>query len=126
MSWRSKFLHWIQISKEYCYPSVRLESYRMKRISPDTVSGGNDVELVNILNQCIFQWAVLNSAQVNIGKIASEFDKKYEWAAGLDWDALGRGCAGQLKRTGSLIASESFSKSLDSVLDAAKKKLAKE
>jgi hypothetical protein len=64
----------------------------MKRISPDTVSGGNDVELVNILNQCIFQWAVLNSAQVNIGKIASE----------------------------------SFSKSLDSVLDAAKKKLAKE
>lgn len=68
---------------------------------------------------------MLNGAQVNIGKIASEFDKKYEWAAGLDWDALGRGCVGQLKRTGSLIESDSFSKSLDSVLDAAKKKLAK-
>jgi hypothetical protein len=69
---------------------------------------------------------VLNDQQVNIGKIASEFDKKFEWAAGLDWDALGRGCAGQLKRTASLVESDSFSKSLDSVLDAAKKKLAKE
>jgi hypothetical protein len=85
--------------------------------------GGNDIQLVDVLNQCIYQWAVLNQEQVIVAKLAA-LDKKYEWAADYDWDKLGLGCAGQLDQTQSLIASNSFSNNLDAVLNATKAKLA--
>ncbi|PWY96628.1 fibronectin type III domain protein [Aspergillus sclerotioniger CBS 115572] len=86
-------------------------------------AGGNDVELSNILNQCIFQWAVLNSNQVAVTKAAALADPDYTWAGSYDWDSLGLGCDGQLARTRNLIAGDAFSKSLDSVIEAAKAKL---
>ncbi|KAK3940427.1 SGNH hydrolase-type esterase domain-containing protein [Diplogelasinospora grovesii] len=85
---------------------------------------GNDVELTNILNQCIYQWAVFNWEQVAVAEIASKFKDKYDWAAEYDFFPLGRGCDGQLSRTADLIASSAFSSSLDAVLSAAKAKLA--
>lgn len=60
-----------------------------------------------------------------MAKIAA-LDKKFEWAAGYDWDSLGRGCTGQLSRSADIIASDDFSKKIDNVIDAAKKKLADE
>ncbi|KAF7164134.1 hypothetical protein CNMCM5623_008824 [Aspergillus felis] len=86
-------------------------------------SGGNDAELSNILNQCIFQWAVLNSEQVTVAKAAALADPNYKWAADFNWDAVGRGCEGQLARTKGNIAGDAFSRSLDSVIAAAKQKL---
>ncbi|EEP82612.1 predicted protein [Uncinocarpus reesii 1704] len=93
--------------------------------------GGNDVELVNILNQCIYQWGVVNKAQVAIAKAealkkSQSDDGKFDWAKSFDWDALGRGCQGQLDHTQSLINSKAFSDKIDSVLKAAKAKLAKD
>ncbi|PKY04114.1 fibronectin type III domain protein [Aspergillus campestris IBT 28561] len=86
-------------------------------------AGGNDVELSNILNQCIFQWAVFNPTQVNVAKTAALENSQYTWAKTFDWESIGRGCDGQLARTKQLIAADAFSKSLDSVISAAKKKL---
>jgi len=76
------------------------------------------------LNQCIFQWAVLNKEQEIIGKIASLADERFEWAADFDWEALARGCDGQLDHTKEIIDSEAFSASIDAVINAAKGKLA--
>ncbi|KAL6885245.1 carbohydrate esterase family 3 protein [Trichoderma longibrachiatum] len=86
-------------------------------------AGGNDAELVAILNQCIFQWAVWNEDQVSVAKSAA-LDKKFDWAGDYDWDALGRGCDAQLDRSQQIIDSRQFSDSLDSLLAAAKQKLA--
>jgi hypothetical protein len=87
-------------------------------------TGGNDVELVNALNQCIYQWCVLNPEQVAVAKAAVLLEpKKYSWAEGFDFDALGRGCSEQLKRTGSLIDSDDFPKNLDNVITQAKNRL---
>ncbi|KAF4166807.1 hypothetical protein CNMCM6936_005969 [Aspergillus lentulus] len=85
-------------------------------------AGGNDAELSKILNQCIFQWAVLNSCQVMVAKAAA-LAEDYKWAANFDWDSIGRGCEGQLARTKGIIAGDAFSRSLDSVIAAAKIKL---
>jgi hypothetical protein len=90
------------------------------------ILGGNDAELSNILNQCIFQWAVVNSEQVMVAKAAALADKDYKWAADFDWDRIGRGCEGQLARSKGIIAGDAFSRSLDSVIAAAKKKLGPE
>ncbi|KAL6229677.1 SGNH hydrolase-type esterase domain-containing protein [Aspergillus navahoensis] len=92
--------------------------------------GGNDAELSNILNQCIFQWAVVNTLQVTVAKL-DEIRKfimgeKYSWSDIADWEVLGRGCDGQLDHTQSIIDSSDFSKNIDSVLEAAKGKLAKD
>jgi hypothetical protein len=90
-------------------------------------TGGNDVELVNILNQCIFQFAVLNPQQVIVAKLAVEAEpENYAWAKDFDFDTLGRGCATQLDQTAAIIGSSTFSSNLDQVLNAAKAKLAKE
>jgi hypothetical protein len=87
-------------------------------------AGGNDVELVNTLNQCVYQWCVLNPEQVAIAKAAVLLEPdKYEWAEGFDFDALGRGCADQLKRSGSILESEEFSRNLDTVIKEAKNHL---
>ncbi|KAB5550778.1 SGNH hydrolase-type esterase domain-containing protein, partial [Coniochaeta sp. 2T2.1] len=87
--------------------------------------GGNDVELVNILNQCIFQVGVLNPEQVIVAKLAAQTEE-YAWAKDFDFDTLGRGCAAQLDHTATFIGSSTFSQRLDNVLSAAKGKLAKE
>ncbi|KAK2761656.1 hypothetical protein FQN54_001484 [Arachnomyces sp. PD_36] len=87
--------------------------------------GGNDVELTNILNQCVFQWAVVNQEQVEVAKAAA-FDKEFAWAFDFDWDSLGRGCEAQLAHSRSLIDGEDFSKKLDEVLEATKPKLAED
>ncbi|OJI89883.1 hypothetical protein ASPTUDRAFT_79749 [Aspergillus tubingensis CBS 134.48] len=86
-------------------------------------AGGNDAELSNILNQCIYQWAVLNHTQVLVAKAAALANLEYGWMADIDWDALARGCDGQLEHTNRLINGDAFSKSLDNVIAAAKKKL---
>lgn len=87
--------------------------------------GGNDVQLTNILNQCIFQWAVLNGEQVAVAKAAA-LKEGIDWAQDFDWDATGRGCEAQLEHTQELIDSSSFSSSIDSVINSAQKKLAPE
>jgi len=105
---------------------VSILSFLPEQANPTVLPGGNDAELSKILNQCIFQWAVLNSDQVTIAKTAALVDPDYAWAKDYDWDALGRGCAGQLTRTKNIVASAAFSKSLDQVIEAAKLKLSSE
>lgn len=87
------------------------------------VTGGNDAQLTNILNQCVFQWAVLNPTQVAVAKLAA-LTEEFSWAGDYDWDTLGRGCDGQLQSSRDIIESKDFSDNLDKVVDAAKKKLA--
>lgn len=79
---------------------------------------------MDILNQCIFHWAVFDWKQVDVGKLAKL--KKEKWAANLDFEKFGRGCTRQLSESHDLIDSGDFSKRLDAVLAAAKKKLASE
>lgn len=88
-----------------------------------TYLGGNDVELTKILNQCIFQWAVFNWEQVKVAQVQAALSRK-PWAKGYDFEPLGRGCEGQLSHTADMIASSSFTNSLDAVLSAAQAKLA--
>ncbi|KAL2076239.1 hypothetical protein VTL71DRAFT_1182 [Oculimacula yallundae] len=85
--------------------------------------GGNDVELVELLNQCIYQLSVLNAEQVGLAKVMAELDGDYAWAKDFDFDALGRGCEGQIARTQSIAQSKEFRDSLDQVVNDAKKKL---
>jgi hypothetical protein len=68
----------------------------------------------------------LNPGQVLGAKAAALAHEDYEWAKDFNWDSLGRGCDGQLARTKQLIAGDAFSKSLDSVISAAKAKLGTE
>lgn len=82
------------------------------------------MELTDILNQCVFQWASLRADQVDVATLAAEFDARFDWAKDYDFTRLGRGCANQLARSGSKIVSSEFSSSLDTVLNAAKAKLA--
>ncbi|RTE68596.1 hypothetical protein BHE90_017027, partial [Fusarium euwallaceae] len=86
--------------------------------------GGNDVGLVSLLNSCIFQMGVFTKQQAEAAKLIAEVDKDYAWAKDFDWDSLSRGCEGQIEWTKSLATSQTFSRNLDDVLTAAKKKLA--
>jgi hypothetical protein len=88
-----------------------------------SVLGGNDAELSNLLNQCIFQWAALTQDQVPLAKIALA-DSEFAWVDAIDLDRIGLGCDKQLERTKQIIAGDAFSKSLDTVIKAAKLKLA--
>ncbi|KAK2882542.1 hypothetical protein FQN49_000227 [Arthroderma sp. PD_2] len=90
--------------------------------------GGNDAELVNVLNQCIFQWLALDSKQVLIANVETSRRLKGlgEWIAGIDWEVYSRGCQGQLDVSMKIIESDDFGKRLDDVLEAAKGKLAKD
>ncbi|KAH2312531.1 hypothetical protein KXV47_003722 [Aspergillus fumigatus] len=79
--------------------------------------GGNDAELSSILNQCIFGWAALAPETVKMAKEAAlKNPDLFPWAAA-------HGCENQLDRTRDIIAGAAFSKSLDSVIAAAKGKL---
>ncbi|GKT51238.1 uncharacterized protein ColSpa_11419 [Colletotrichum spaethianum] len=88
----------------------------------DPHSGGNDVQLLEILNQCIFQWGVLSESQVLIAKAAA-LEKQLDWAIDYDWDKLALGCEGQLAESGRLIDSGTFAGNLDKVIAAAQSKL---
>jgi hypothetical protein len=48
------------------------------------------------------------------------------WKDDIPWENLAIGCAGQLARTKKLIADDAFAKTLDTVIMAAKLKLASE
>ncbi|KAM0542975.1 hypothetical protein ACHAPJ_012532 [Fusarium lateritium] len=88
--------------------------------------GGNDAELKNILNSCVFQWGVFNPLQAAVGEIAKLFENQFkDIAKYIDFEAKARGCEGQLTYTNSIITSNSFRSKLDRVLSAAKYKLAK-
>ncbi|KAF5619593.1 lipolytic G-D-S-L family [Fusarium tjaetaba] len=84
-------------------------------------AGGNDAELVNILNQCVYQWFALNDQHSTVGKVAEM--KGEPWAKGWDWDAASRGCLGQLQYSKNIINDDEFSKRIDSMIEATKKKL---
>lgn len=86
--------------------------------------GGNDVELTNILNQCIYQWAAFNPEQVAVGKLAQL--KEEPWAEHIDFAKFGRGCEGQIGISLELIESPWFGEQIDRTIEAAKKKLASE
>lgn len=75
------------------------------------------------LNQCIFQWAVLNTDQVTKAKTIVKVDKDYEFLNFLDMSVYGCGCEGQMDVSQALIDGPAFSSSLDSVISAAKAKL---
>ncbi|KAJ4169629.1 hypothetical protein NW754_005781 [Fusarium falciforme] len=84
-------------------------------------AGGNDAELLNILNQCVLQWLAFSDAQWFIGKIASW--KGDKWANAWDWNKYSRGCEGQLKVSENIIRRDEFGNRLDTMIEAAKRKL---
>ncbi|XMA20860.1 hypothetical protein WAI453_013651 [Rhynchosporium graminicola] len=86
-------------------------------------AGGNDIGLLEIMNQCIFQFAVLNAEQVIVAKYEAFTNKKFKFAEDFDFDAAGMGCEGQLEASRKLIDSPTFSSNLDALLQAAKNKL---
>jgi hypothetical protein len=66
---------------------------------------------------------VLQRWQALEAKAAALLDSNFGWSKDFDWDSISRGCEGQLDRTANLIAGDAFSRSLDSVIAAAKAKL---
>ncbi|KAI3145381.1 hypothetical protein CBS147326_331 [Penicillium roqueforti] len=86
-------------------------------------AGGNDVELSNILNHCIFRWASFTPDEVDVARLAAN-ETTFFWKDSFNWENLALGCAGQLARTQEMIADDAFGKSLDTVITAAKLKLA--
>ena len=93
-------------------------------------AGGNDAELVNILNQCVFQWFALNKVAEWLG---DEIDNAIEWlgdALGTNWgrpiEVASRGCQEQLDISENIMKSSEFSGRVDRVLDLAKRKLSSE
>ncbi|KAH7114166.1 SGNH hydrolase-type esterase domain-containing protein [Dactylonectria estremocensis] len=88
-------------------------------------AGGNDAELVNILNHCVYQWATFNSYQWLVAKLAETFDEElHPWIKKLDIGSLARTCEKQLEISQGLIEDDAFSNKIDAVLKAAKAKLA--
>ncbi|PYH81051.1 fibronectin type III domain protein [Aspergillus uvarum CBS 121591] len=86
-------------------------------------AGGNDAELSNVLNQCIYQWTALNPLKVAAAKAKALYNKRYGWLAKNDFDILASGCDKQLARTKRVINGEAFGRRLDFVIAAAKRKL---
>lgn len=83
------------------------------------------MEFVNVLNQCVFQWAVPSLPEVMTAKAAA-FDDGLSWAKSFDWESLSRGCTEQLDYSLDLVRGNRFGERLDKVLGDAKTKLAKE
>ena len=86
--------------------------------------GGNDVQLLNLLNQCILQMGAFNAEQAAAAKVIVATDEQYAFAKDWDWDALSRGCEGQIYVTRAMARSATFQRSLDKVVSAARRKLA--
>ncbi|RMZ77642.1 hypothetical protein DV738_g4290, partial [Chaetothyriales sp. CBS 135597] len=53
--------------------------------------GGNDAELKNILNQCVFQWTALNWEVVTVAEVASILDSRFGWIQDFNLEEYGRG-----------------------------------
>ncbi|KAL1864953.1 hypothetical protein VTK73DRAFT_5582 [Phialemonium thermophilum] len=85
--------------------------------------GGNDAELVDILNQCVFQFSTLNPGKIDIEEVKSKASQ-YDWAKNYDFEALARGCETQLARSAGLIASTDLANRWDAITTQAKAKLA--
>ncbi|UKZ74641.1 hypothetical protein TrVFT333_002311 [Trichoderma virens FT-333] len=85
-------------------------------------AGGNDLELTDVLNQCIFQLFSYTAAPEILGKIASL--KGESWAIGIDFEKYGRGCDLQIQVTKDIVESPKFSQQLDATIKAAQSKLA--
>ncbi|KAK7978042.1 hypothetical protein PG988_005532 [Apiospora saccharicola] len=86
-------------------------------------AGGNDAELTNILNQCIFQWASLTNFQVVLVKAQAKLNE-WGWAINYDFGPVARGCDGQLDYSEKIINSDAFRDGLENVVWAAKTRLA--
>jgi len=89
-------------------------------------SGGNDAELFNLLNQCIYQFASLMPDKVQEAIEETKKNDLFGWAADYDFEPLGRGCEDQLRHTANIIASQDFDDMVDRLINAAKLKLAPE
>jgi hypothetical protein len=63
-------------------------------------------------------------AFMEANKLGDEKSRKFSWASLFDWDALSRGCDGQLTHTEKLIDDPEFGNKLDKVIAAARAKLA--
>lgn len=87
-------------------------------------AGGNDAELVNILNLCVYQVAALTQLQGVAAKTIALADTRFEWAGDFDWDSISRGCEAQLDRSRDIITSGEFSRKLNDIITKAKSKLA--
>lgn len=93
---------------------------------PTWLPGGNDAELSNILNACIFQWLHINKVQellIKIDGFLNEAEQLFGWLPNWDLDRMARTCDEQLSRTEGIINSQDFSNKLDNVVNAAKAKL---
>lgn len=90
-----------------------------------TFAGGNDAELTNILNQCVFQFFTLQPYQAAVAKLVTLVED-VEWAEEIDFDAASRTCEEQLDFSRDIIESKDFSNSLDNMIEAAKEKLSSE
>ncbi|KAH7383495.1 hypothetical protein BKA64DRAFT_712381 [Cadophora sp. MPI-SDFR-AT-0126] len=82
----------------------------------------------DILNQCIYQWSVLSSEQVVVGKLEVaklrlENSALYKYVKDFDFEKAALGCEGQLAASRQLIDSSKFSDDLDALLKATKLKL---
>ncbi|KAJ3549763.1 hypothetical protein NM208_g348 [Fusarium decemcellulare] len=90
-------------------------------------AGGNDAELVKILNHCVYQWASFNSLEYVTGKLQeSVAEKKIPFAGNIDWEELARGCDEQLKISEGIIDDIEFTAKIETVLYEAKSKLAED
>lgn len=75
-----------------------------------------------MLNQCIYQWASLQKSQGLVAEILKLANTPL--FSGLDVDAITRTCEEQLEHTENLVDGSELSQNLDSVISAAKGKLA--
>jgi hypothetical protein len=91
-----------------------------------TCPGGNDAELSEVLNQCIFEIMTFTKLQEYTAEIGKLISGSFDWAKNIDFAKKAVGCPGQLDRASRIIESEEFSRSLDTLISKAKEKLHRE
>jgi hypothetical protein len=87
-------------------------------------AGGNDIGLTKILNQCIYQWFALTPDQAVLAELADYSEENWDWVDNFDFESAGIGCEAQLQTSEILAGGKEFAQTLDSLLWAAKAKLA--
>lgn len=88
--------------------------------------GGNDAELTNILNVCIYMFAVINAEQriiIELDRISRGKGSAFRWAENYNFEPISRSCMDQIAYTSNLIESPDFDQKLDMVVNAAKHRL---
>ncbi|KAJ5086483.1 hypothetical protein NUU61_007790 [Penicillium alfredii] len=88
-------------------------------------AGGNDAGLVDILNQCVYQFFAPTKEGAGLMETGLAF-KAIEWLKKGDLSKYSRGCDGTLDDSMKTIEGGDFSKNLDSLLSKTKEKLAKD